>query len=133
MIAWAAELPGFGDESGELGSDWLWSTFGNGQIQVAQLGRLPGVVGAVQAVEFAQHGGDRLAAMRWLVADDEDLDAGAENVSLLLLQRGATAGGDDDEQQRGKGGTQHARQASSGAVRASSTAAARQARRPTTP
>ena len=69
------------------------------------------MIGAVQAIEFAQHRGDRLAALRWFVADDDDLDAGAENVSLLLLQRSAPAGGDDeDEQQRAEGGTQHARQ-----------------------
>ena len=53
------------------------------------------MVGAVQAVKFAEDGGDCLAALLGVGADDEDFDAGAEDVGLLLLQGCAPAGGEE--------------------------------------
>jgi hypothetical protein len=42
----------------------------------------------MQAVELAQHGGDGFSPLFRLATDDEDFNPGAENVGLLLLQRG---------------------------------------------
>src|SRR5574343_421743 len=86
------------DEVGQFRFDFQRPAVGDGGVQRGQFGVLPGMVGAVQAVEFAQHGGDGLAARFGIVADDQHFDAGAEDVGLLLLQRRATAGGETENE-----------------------------------
>ena len=56
-VAERGETLRVGDEGGEFRRDGVRPACGDGRIEFAQFGRLPGVVGPVQTVEFAQHGG----------------------------------------------------------------------------
>src|SRR5574343_65517 len=86
----------FADESSQFGCDRVWLAVGDGRVQGAQLGGLPGTVSAVQAVEFAQHGSDGLAALFRLVADDDHFHPRAEDLCLLLRHGGTATGGEAD-------------------------------------
>ena len=96
-FALGGELLRVADQRRQLGLDWPRSTGRQRRIQRAQLRRLPGMVVLVQAVEFAEHGGDGAACALGFAADHDDFDAGAEDVGLLFLQGRRAAGG---EQQR---------------------------------
>jgi hypothetical protein len=79
------------DKPGEFGGHGLWLSGGNGIVDGGELGRLPGVVSTMQAVEFAQHGVNGGAAFLRIGIDDQNLDPGAEDVGLLLLDGGRPA------------------------------------------
>jgi hypothetical protein len=61
VFALLGQLLGFADQGGQFFTDLVAVDPGkNGPIQCRQFGRLPGMIGAVQAVEFAQDAGDGL-------------------------------------------------------------------------
>ena len=75
------------DQAGQLRRNQVRPALRDGVVQGGQLGRLPGVIAAVQAVELAQHFRRRRASLRLGRPDNQHLDARAEDEGFLPDQR----------------------------------------------
>jgi hypothetical protein len=83
----------FDDQFRHFGRYRLPPASRDGRVQGAQLGRLPGVIAAMQAIELAQHGGRSRTRLRLVQPGNQHFDAGAENKGFLMMQRRPAAGG----------------------------------------
>jgi hypothetical protein len=90
------------DQAGHFGAYGKRPAGGECRVQGAQFGGLPGMIGAMQAVEFAQDGRSRRTRLRFVEAGDQDFDARAENEGFLMMERRFAAGGQPKNQRRQK-------------------------------
>ena len=79
---------------------------GNRRVELAEFGGLPGMVGPVKAIEFAQHRRRSRSSLRFLQSGDEDFNAGSKDKGLLLMQRRLAASGQQqaDKSQKNQAG-----------------------------
>lgn len=97
LFAACRDALGVGDQRSHLGRHCLCLAGRNGFVQCAEFGRLPGMIGAMQAIKLAQHGSGSGACFGFVGTGDQHLDAGTENEGFLLVQRDFGAGGQREE------------------------------------
>jgi hypothetical protein len=92
LLAESRQALRFDDQLGHFRRDRLPPASRDGLVQGAQLGRPPGVITAMQAIELAQHGGRGRSRLRLGQPGNQHLHPGAENKGFLLMQRRSAAG-----------------------------------------